>query len=144
MMSYDSSEGKKVIDKLDLFQLIERPRKWFAHFYQYGFIKTRFKLTVHIHLLSMGCEPSQLENESKLQVEPEAKPSFVENVRSFRVREQPKKKEAKKSGKESDFEDIPSDVKLQFLVVHVKKVFDKYDSGKGFLDEEDFTKLLKN
>ena len=92
----------------------------------------------------MGCEPSQLENESKLQVEQEAKPSFVENVRSFRVREQPKKKEAKKSGKESDFEDIPSDVKLQFLVVHVKKVFDKYDSGKGFLDEEDFTKLLKN
>lgn len=86
-----------------------------------------------------------MQNEFKLQAEPEAKPSFVENVRSFRVREQPKKKDAKKIEKEPKFEDISSDVKLQLLVVHVKNVFNKYDShDKGFLDEEDFTKLLKN
>ena len=40
--------------------------------------------------------------------------------------------------------DGSSDAKLEYLKVYVRSVFDKYDTyQKGFLDREEFTKLLK-
>lgn len=43
-----------------------------------------------------------------------------------------------------NFEGVSSDAKLQYLKQYVKKIFNKYDSyDKGFLDKEDFTKLLE-
>ena len=43
-----------------------------------------------------------------------------------------------------NFEGVSSDAKLQYLKEYVKKLFNKYDSfDKGFLDKEDFTKLLE-
>ena len=39
---------------------------------------------------------------------------------------------------------LPSDQKMSFLKVYVKDIFDKYDSyDKGFLDHDDFKKLLE-
>ena len=41
-------------------------------------------------------------------------------------------------------EGMPSDAKMQYLEKYVKKIFDKYDSyDKGFLDKDDFRKLLQ-
>ena len=37
-----------------------------------------------------------------------------------------------------------TDAKLEYMKVFVHNIFDKYDSyDKGFLDKEDFTKLLR-
>ena len=53
------------------------------------------------------------------------------------------KKESVKQGLSSKFKDLPPDVLQQMLIKHVREVFKKYDNyAKGFLDEEEFEKLL--
>ena len=51
---------------------------------------------------------------------------------------------AKPQSTSGDSESGATDAKLEYMKVFVHNIFDKYDSyDKGFLDKEDFTKLLR-